>query len=693
MGRSPPPADMWLGGGIDRESWFRLRFQKGQLVEGAIRDDAGRAQGTVLVRVISHESTSTSGHLFQASYISASDSHYRWWMTEGGGKKLQSRGWYHSCEGNAADCKEVKPKVTMIHFEKVRIIGPQEWAAKTPEWAFKGSCRKDVETFDVQLQQKRPEKSEAVPLPWIAVEPEGVEDERSSSSEESGEDDTSEKIRRLRAKLAKLEAKTKGDAQKAKRKKKATSSPAKPKGDKKKKRKRSSDSPSRGSSEGGAEDKKKKKKKKSKAEKKDAAKKKRKRDASASEGSAVKRIRKKKAEESSSSSKDEGDEKLFTPGPKEAQEGVLPPKRGDRGPFGAGQPVDFNSEGSSDTEGDQVFREAPVQSSKSGQQALRPLQPPKARAFSREASSEDAERSGIGLDGGGDKSEGSDTSDGDALLSHHHGPTTGKQDEPSDSARTENVGGGHGSPGEKGPSAGSRHSRPENKSVRESDNRGALEHSTVLGVDTIRDGDAVGTRRTGLRDEGVPPRDEGAELREASARDRRRRKEGRQGPRKRSGRPRRRKGKEQEEERRGLGEPSGEPAARAEAVVSRREFARVLGQSCGTAQKAHSVLAEAWRALDRLDSPLGTYARSCKGSGVPPSGNAQSLRGDELLPLSPEVMNRFTALEPDKRDAMKLILATLGLLAMGGRFDPKDACHHRPHCLRDKRSCWITSSC
>ena len=59
----------------------------------------------------------------------------------------------------------------MIHFEKVRIIGPQEWAAKIPEWAFKGGCRKDVEAFDVQLQQKKPERGDVVPLPWIAAGP------------------------------------------------------------------------------------------------------------------------------------------------------------------------------------------------------------------------------------------------------------------------------------------------------------------------------------------------------------------------------------------------------------------------------------------------------------------------------------------------------------------------------------------
>lgn len=367
MSQSPPPADMWLGGGIDREPWYRLRFQQGQLVEGAIRDDAGRAQGTALVRVLSHEATSTSGHLFQAAYVSASDSHYRWWMTAGGGKKLQARGWYHSCEGNAADCKEVRPKVTMIHFEKVRIIGPQEWAAKIPEWAFKGGCRKDVEAFDVQLQQKKPERGDVVPLPWIAAGPDEVQDEDSGSSEDSGDDDTAAKIRRLKSKLAKLEAKGKGDPKKAKKKKKHKGSPSKPRGEKKKKRKRSSDSPSRGSSEGGEDI---KKKKKSKKDKKEATKRKKKRDASDSEGTAAKKAKKKRAEESSSSSESEVDEKLFTPGPKEAQEGALPPKKGDRGPFGAGQPVDFNSQGSSDTEGDQVFREAPVQSSKSGQQAL-----------------------------------------------------------------------------------------------------------------------------------------------------------------------------------------------------------------------------------------------------------------------------------------------------------------------------------
>ena len=365
------------------------------------------------------------------------------------------------------------------------------------------------------------------------------------------------------------------------------------------------------------------------------------------------------------------DEKLFTPGPKEAQEGALPPKKGDRGPFGAGQPVDFNSQGSSDTEGDQVFREAPVQSSKSGQQALVLYSHRKPGRLAARLLLKMQSEVALGSTGATTNPKDRTTSNGDSLLPHHHGSAAGKQDEPSNPARAEDVGGGGGSPGEKSPSKGSRCSQPENKGVGEGDNRGTLEHSPVL--------ELIPSEMSTLLE-----RDEQAYVAKEYLQEMKVRnyekprlvtggggKKGDKGQGKGRGRSRRRKRQEQEEGRRGLGEPAERPASDAQGGVSRQKFARALRRACAAPQKASCVLAEAWRALDQLDSPLGAYARSCKGSGVPPSETAQPPRGDELLPLSPEVMSRFTALEPDKRDSMKLILAVLSLLAMGGRYDPK----------------------
>ena len=81
---------MWLSGGGDREKWNRHRFLPGQLLEGAIRDDSGQAQGTILVEVTFEETTS-KGHWFVGQYVGASDPHLQWWMEKGEGAALAAR--------------------------------------------------------------------------------------------------------------------------------------------------------------------------------------------------------------------------------------------------------------------------------------------------------------------------------------------------------------------------------------------------------------------------------------------------------------------------------------------------------------------------------------------------------------------------------------------------------------------------
>ena len=88
------------------------------------------------------------------------------------------------------------------------------------------------------------------------------------------------------------------------------------------------------------------------------------------------------------------------------------------------------------------------------------------------------------------------------------------------------------------------------------------------------------------------------------------------------------------------------------------------------------VFAQVWKVLDLVSSPLGDYAKSCKGPRVPPDDSVQNPRGNELLPLSPLVMDRFTALPEALKDAMKLSLLVLNFLAMGGRYNP--ACNVAP---------------
>ena len=349
-----PPSAMWLGGGIDRAKWFKTKLKEGQLLEGAVRDDGGKAQGTVLVRVLTHLTTGTDGHCFKAAYVSASDPHYRWWMDEGPGKKLRGSALYHTCEGSAVDCEFTQGRSKVIHLERFRIIGPKEWASEIPSWAFKGACRGDVEAFDLALASGKGETMGAVALPWAeAEEEEPSPSDYSSSSEEVN---TAEKIKDLRRQLKALEE----AAVKEKKKGKTRSSKAKaehdPKGGIKKKRKDPSPS-------------KEVKRKKSSTKDKDR-KKPKDVDSGSGDGKAKKKRKKKrKLSPSGDDAEDEQDHAVFEAGGTEDLPSAK--KRGDRGPFGTADPISFGQEDSEDSEDSQgqVFREAPAQP-KTNQQSL-----------------------------------------------------------------------------------------------------------------------------------------------------------------------------------------------------------------------------------------------------------------------------------------------------------------------------------
>ena len=312
------------------------------MVEGAVRDNDGRSQGTILVRVISPVTTDAQGHLFKGEYLSASDARYRWWMTQDGGQKFRARCYYHTCEGNAADCRVVKGRSQILHLEKFRVIGQKEWKSKTPDWAFKGEPKKDLEAFEFTFNAEKVHGHGAVDLPWATDPGDGEEEESSSEEEEEDEEEGMvSRIAALREELKALEKKAlKGGKAKTSKKEESTKVGVK---EKKKKNKKRSPSPEEVAP-------KKKKKKKFKDEDKDKPKKKR-----------------KAADDDSSEEEGQG-KGLFTA----ARTVTLdkPPKKADRGPFGSGPAVNFEEGGDSSSEDSQDFREAPAQQVRSSQLSL-----------------------------------------------------------------------------------------------------------------------------------------------------------------------------------------------------------------------------------------------------------------------------------------------------------------------------------
>ena len=107
-----------------------------------------RSQGTLLLEVLAHQGTDPKGHWLTGKYVVASDSHMRWWMSEGEGRVLAKKGSFHFCEENSQDCQETrKGKGKAMHLEKFREIIEKEVDNQVPGWAFEGSPKKIFEAY------------------------------------------------------------------------------------------------------------------------------------------------------------------------------------------------------------------------------------------------------------------------------------------------------------------------------------------------------------------------------------------------------------------------------------------------------------------------------------------------------------------------------------------------------------------
>ena len=331
---------MWLAGGVDRAKWYKFKFEASQINEGAVRDDAGKPQGTMLMEVLEKESTDTHGHWLLGRYITASDSHLRWWMTSGEGKKLAKKCRYHCCEGPSVDC-ETLVGGKGIHFEKFRPITQADIDAKNPSWAFGRACAREFKAYLESRKEPLPSHGgDRAELPWRES---GEEDKSGTETgSESGGKNLRSKLKEARDRLKKLERRQERAARKGKRDRSRGRSVEKKKKKPKKKKERSRSRRRRRSS--GESPPRREKERPQKDDKKAAQKPKKKRRSSISSSS----------RDSSASGKDE----LFGGARGSGDQGAGHSKgKADRGPFGSGDAVKFAGASESDTES---FRDAPT---------------------------------------------------------------------------------------------------------------------------------------------------------------------------------------------------------------------------------------------------------------------------------------------------------------------------------------------
>ena len=351
---------MWLAGGVDRAKWFGFKFVEGQIIEGALRDNDGRAQGTMLLEVLKPLTTDEKGHWVKGRYLVASDTHMRWWMESGQGKGLSRSCSYHFCETTSIDCKATK-KGAAIHLEKFRVIGQRQINSQVPDWAFKRPCAKIFLDYLKGVGKEPGAEVETGELPWAEPgedEEDEEESEEESSSGSGGEAGLKAKLEKARADLDALEKQLRKAAQS-----KSSKSHAKEKV-KQKSPSRKEEKPKKAVKE---------KTKKRPAKEKEKGNEKKKRDRSPDREAKKKeekerKAKKKRIDEPSSSSSEEEEEGLFGAAPVESRADKGPKLKKDRGPFGGGDVVRY--QGETDSESEQGFRDAPAAPKASNQLRL-----------------------------------------------------------------------------------------------------------------------------------------------------------------------------------------------------------------------------------------------------------------------------------------------------------------------------------
>ena len=358
----PPVTPMWVAGGVNREAWHGFKFRQGMLLEGAIRDDDGKAQGTVILEVLDSLSTDAKGHWIHGRYVAASDPHMRWWMSEGAGKGLAKKCAYHCCEVPSIDCP-VSRRGAAIHLERFRALTQKEIDRKVPSWAFEKELGGSFLKY-LKGRKLEPEKEEAAgALPW--VDPGGEDSEEEGS--ESGEDSSGDKG--LRAKLLKAKhevGKLEKELLAMKSLKKAAKKKLKKKKPKKAHDKEEKEAHASEEKTGG---KKSKEKKRKPSPSSGGAKKKKRTTGSGKKKEAKETKDKRKTMSDTSSEEDlESGEGLFGADPVKGRPASGANTRKDRGPFGGGDIVRYRGESSSESEG--VFREAPAAPKASNQLKL-----------------------------------------------------------------------------------------------------------------------------------------------------------------------------------------------------------------------------------------------------------------------------------------------------------------------------------
>ena len=123
-------------------------WSPGELFEALVYDQAKKEQGKALWEVVSSEERNSDGLWMSAKMLAMEDRDLRWRVPKGGGGRYNRRFRVHLCAGAFARCKCYDGKVDgEFHSDHVRQIDKDDIRTRRVAWWLAGTGKSDFEEF------------------------------------------------------------------------------------------------------------------------------------------------------------------------------------------------------------------------------------------------------------------------------------------------------------------------------------------------------------------------------------------------------------------------------------------------------------------------------------------------------------------------------------------------------------------
>ena len=136
-------------------------FQKGQLLECQLYDDAGSPQGHSLWDVREQLEKRREGVRLRARLIAVSDPHLKWSLDEGDGADQQRQFHLHLCGIEAVQCRKKKKNPQLeFHTDYFRCVGAGILTEKKLIWFKEEPAKQDIQAEISRLAGQKARKKE-----------------------------------------------------------------------------------------------------------------------------------------------------------------------------------------------------------------------------------------------------------------------------------------------------------------------------------------------------------------------------------------------------------------------------------------------------------------------------------------------------------------------------------------------------